>query len=232
MDTLQRRRRAVIGQGTIGRSAKRAATTLLALSLVSCSAIRYAACEKLGVEKRDLLQSDVEKMKDEQKETAEQFQDALTKLRTLYGSSGSDLEQRYDATKSEYEDCETQANALQKRMDSVRTVANDLFDEWQDEIDEMGNEAMKRDSKAKLVATRKRFEALDATMRRSEQTMKPVLKQFRDQVLYLKHNLNAEALGTLSAEVTDIDKGVSALVERMQQSIQQADTFLQHLQKS
>jgi len=211
---------------------KRLATTLLALSLVACSSIRYAACEKLGLEKRDLLQGDVERMKDQQQETAEQFQDALTKLRTLYGSSGTDLEQRYDATKAEYEDCEKQANELQKRMDSVRTVANDLFDEWQGEIDEMGNAAMKRDSKAKLVATRKRFESLDAAMKRSEQSMKPVLKQFRDQVLYLKHNLNAEALGTLSAEVTDIDKGVAALVERMQQSMQQADTFLQHLERA
>jgi len=208
---------------------KRLATTLLALSLVACSSIRYAACEKLGVEKRDLLTGDVEKMKDQQQETAEQFQDALTKLRTLYGSSGSDLEQRYDATKAEYEDCEQQANALKKRMASVRTVANDLFDEWQDEIDQMGNAGMKRDSKAKLFATRKRFESLDVAMKRSEQSMKPVLKQFRDQVLYLKHNLNAEALGSLSDEVTDIDAGVAALVERMQQSMQQADTFLQHL---
>lgn len=211
--------------------AARAATTLLALSLVACSAIRYAACEKLGYEKRDLLQSDVVKMKDEQQETAEQFQDALTKLRTLYGSSGTDLEQRYDATKAEYDDCEKQANALLARMQSVRTVAHDLFSEWQDEIDEMGNAAMKRDSKAKLVATRQRFESLDASMKRSEQTLKPVLKQFRDQVLYLKHNLNAESLGTLSSEVADIDKGVAALVERMQQSIQQADSFVEHLER-
>jgi predicted nucleic acid-binding Zn-ribbon protein len=198
----------------------------LLLAQGGCRTAYYEAWEQLGSEKRDLLRRDVDRMKDQQEETAEQFQDALTKLRALYGSSGSELEQRYDATKSEYEDCEAEASDLRARIADVRSVARDLFAEWEREIDSMESAAFKQDSRAKLAATRKRFETLDASMRRSEDSLDPVLRQFRDQVLYLKHNLNARSLGQLEGEVKRIDQDVNALVERMQKSIREADSFL------
>jgi chromosome segregation ATPase len=198
----------------------------VALLLPGCRSASYAAWEKLGWEKRDLLKGDVRAMKSAQEDTGEQFRDALEELRALYGSSGSDLEKRYDAMRSEYEDCEAQAATLRKRIQKVRTVAGDLFSEWEDEIDSMQNASYKQASRQKLSATRQRFAALDAAMRRSEESLDPVLAQFRDQVLFLKHNLNAQSLGTLEGEVRGIDAGVSSLIERMQGSIREADEFL------
>ena len=43
-------------------------------------------------------------MSDEEKKAGEQFQDALTKLRAMYGSTGSDLEKTYDQLKGEYDE--------------------------------------------------------------------------------------------------------------------------------
>ena len=37
-------------------------------------------------------------------------------------------------------------------------------------------------------------------MKRAEQSMQPVLRTLRDNVLYLKHNLNAQAIGALRGE--------------------------------
>jgi len=193
---------------------------------VACSSVYYGAWEQLGREKRDLLRRHVEDVKDEQQATGEQFQDALERLRAVYGSSGSDLERRYDALRAEYEDSEARAEALRSRIDRARTTAGDLFDEWDDEIGTMQDAALKRRSREQLKATQKRWRGLDTAMERSERSMEPVLARLRDQVLAMKHSLNAQALGTLEGEVGAIDRDVDALVADLRRSIAEADAFL------
>ena len=60
--------------------------------------------------------------------------------------------------------------------------------------------------------------------------MEPVLTNLRDYVLYLKHNLNAQAIGALRAEVRDIEMDVNTLIADMNKSIREADEFLKTLQ--
>jgi chromosome segregation ATPase len=199
------------------------ATLLLA---TACSSAYYGAWEQLGREKRDLLRRHVEAVKDEQQATGEQFEDALERLRAVYGSSGSDLERRYDALRAEYEDAEARADALRARIRRARTTAGDLFDEWSDEIGTMQDAALKRRSRQQLDATKARWRTLDAAMTRSEKSMDPVLARLRDQVLAMKHSLNAQALGTLEGEVGAIDRDVDALVADLRRSSAEADAFL------
>jgi len=192
----------------------------------ACSSAYYGAWEQLGREKRDLLRRHVEDVKQEQQATGEQFQDALERLRAVYGSSGSDLELRYDALRAEYEDSEARAEALRSRIRRARTTAEDLFDEWDEEIGTMQDAALKRRSREQRKATQQRWRGLDTAMERSEKSMDPVLARLRDQVLAMKHSLNAQALGTLEGEVGAIDRDVDALVADLRRSIAEADAFL------
>jgi hypothetical protein len=59
--------------------------------------------------------------------------------------------------------------------------------------------------------------------------MDPVLTRFHDQVLYLKHNLNAEAIASLKGETTDIQTEIARLLEDMNAAIAQADKFINTL---
>ena len=68
-------------------------------------------------------------------------------------------------------------------------------------------------------------------MDRSRASMDPVLRRLNDYVLYLKHNLNARAVGALKQEADDIELGVSSLIRDMQTSITEADRFLEHFEK-
>jgi hypothetical protein len=168
-----------------------------ALALASCNAIYYSAWEKLGWEKRDLLASAVKSARGEQKEAGEEFQDALTQLKKLSGYSGGNLESAYNKFKAEYEDCEAQATKVRSEIREVDQVARDLFREWEREIRQYENASLAADSRRKLADTRSRFEPLSRSLHASEATMAPVLHKFHDQVLYLKHNLNAAAIGSL-----------------------------------
>lgn len=198
-------------------------------TLTSCNTIYYAAWEKLGYEKRDLLKSAVKAARGEQKEAGEEFQDALTQLKKLTGYRGGNLESAYNRFKGEYEDCEAQATAVRSQIREVDTVARDLFREWEKEIRQYQNASLAADSRRKLADTRSRFEQLSSSLHAAESTMDPVLRQFRDQVLYLKHNLNAAAIGSLRGKADDIQGDIQRLLVQMNRAIAEADRFIQTL---
>lgn len=202
---------------------------LLLLATIGCRSVYYSAWEKLGKHKRDLLKSQVQHARDDQQKATEQFKDALTRLKELYAFEGGKLERTYNALKSDYDRCVQRAEAVKTRIQKVTVVASDLFAEWERELDSMNNEQLKQSSRRKLSETRQKYQALENAMKRAEASMEPVLAQFRDQVLYLKHNLNAQAVGSLRGETVEIEREITKLIEDMRASIAQADAFVKEI---
>jgi len=205
---------------------------ILSLLLTSCSQAYYSAMEKFGVEKRDILISRVESAKGEQEKAKKQFESSLEEFSELVNFDGGDLEDKYKTVKSEYESSESRASAVTKRVDSVEKVATDLFKEWESELSQYSNASLRTKSRKKLVQTQTRYKPLIAAMRNAEQKMTPVLRVFKDQVLFLKHNLNAKAVASLKTELGDIQREVAGLVREMNTSIEQADRFIDGMQDS
>lgn len=200
------------------------------LCTAGCRTTYYKTMERFGVYKRDLLKDNVEEARDEQKKAAEQFKDALTRLREMYQVDGGELEKTYDRLQADFNRSETRANAVRERVQKVETVAADLFKEWEKEIAEMQSSKLAANSREKLRTTREKYETLHSAMKRAEASMDPVIAQFKDQVLYLKHNLNAQAISALRGETLDIEKEIQQLIKDMNASIQQADAFIQGLE--
>ncbi len=67
------------------------------------------------------------------------------------------------------------------------------------------------------------------TMRSAEAKMEPVLTTFNDQVLYLKHNLNARAISSLKAEFGGLRRDINTLIARMEDSIAESEKFVESL---
>lgn len=204
---------------------------LLGLS-ASCSTIYYSAWEKLGREKRDLLRSNIESAKDDQTEVQEEFEDALTHIKHAYGMKGGKLEDVYNQIKSDYEDAKEKSANLSKRITRVDTIGKDLFDEWSAETKRISNPKYKRSSEEKLRTSKLRFATLMTALRASEKRIPPVLKKLEDQVLYLKHNLNAMTMGTFKAEGDAIEKEIRALTADMETSIKASESFVKTLEDS
>jgi chromosome segregation ATPase len=200
------------------------------LMLTSCRSAYYAAWEKFGVYKRDLLKKRVVEARDEQKAAGEQFKDAMTRLKELYAFEGGQLEKNYNSLNGEYEDCVTRANAVHKRISEMETVAADLFKEWEKEIAQISTPSLQEGSLKQLKATRERYNSLHQALKKAEESMTPVLTQFKDHVLYLKHNLNAQAISSLKGEATSIQTEISRLLTEMNSSIAKADEFIKTLQ--
>ena len=209
------------------RSFSRIATVLVcSLVLSACESAYYSINEQFGRMKRDILVDRAEDAMQAQEEAEEEFKDAFTQFEAVVGIPESDLKSTYNRLNSAFEDAEAQAGEVSDRIDAVEDVAEDLFEEWQEELEQIGNANLRSQSAQQLRATRTRANSLVKAMRKAESRMAPVLDTFRDHVLFLKHNLNARAVASLQGELQGIETNVGRLIREMEVSIAEAQSFI------
>jgi hypothetical protein len=191
-----------------------------------CSKAYYGAMEKMGVHKRDILVDRVEGARDAQSEAQEQFKSALEQFGAVIHIKNSKLKKAYEKLNAEYEDSEKAAKKVSDRIDAVESVAGALFDEWEDELKLYKSVDMRNSSKRKLQDTKTRYREMLASMHRAEKSMTPVLRSFRDNVLFLKHNLNAQAIGSLREEFSSLKGEIDGLILNMNEAIKTSNKFI------
>lgn len=205
------------------------ASSLLALS--GCNSMYYSAMEKVGVHKRDILVDRVEAARDSQQEAKEQFQNALERYRSVVQVQGGELEKRYQQLNTEYQASEASAKDVRERISAIESVSEALFDEWEDELKLYSNASLRSASASELARTRSQYKTLISRMRTAERSIEPVLSVLRDQVLFLKHNLNARAISSLQGEYRTLQSNVDQLLRNMQSAINEADSFISQLEQ-
>jgi hypothetical protein len=194
--------------------------------LGGCQKAYYSTMEKFGVHKRDIMVDRVEDARDSQEAAKEQFQSALEQFSQVLNFKGGKLEDKYNTLQAEYAKSEAKAGEVRDRIDAVEDVSEALFDEWEDELDRYSSKTLRRDSERKLARTRRQYEQLIRAMRRAEAKIDPVLEAFEDQVLYLKHNLNAQAIASLQDELVEVESDIADLINEMEKSIGEANSFI------
>jgi len=195
-----------------------------------CASTYYGTLEKVGIHKRDLMVDRVEDARDAQEEAKEEFQTALEQFTSVVEFKGGDLEKKYNQLNDTYEECEKKADNVHKRIGKVEGVSEALFEEWEEELDQYSSASLRADSASLLRDTKSRYRQLMSAMRRAESAMPPVLTAFNDQVLVLKHNLNARAIGALRNELGSIERDTASLIAEMQKAIDEANSFISSME--
>jgi len=194
-----------------------------------CQKVYYGTMEKFGVHKRDILVDRVTDARDAQDEAKTQFSSALEEFTSVVNVEGGKLEQKYKTLNAAYEESRDKAEAVKDRIRDVKRVAEALFKEWQAELDEYTNDTYRKASARELDQTRKRYTTLISAMENAESKIEPVLAAFHDQVLFLKHNLNAQAIASLQGELTTVENDIGILIREMEKSIDEANAFIQEM---
>jgi hypothetical protein len=89
---------------------------------------------------------------------------------------------------------------------------------------------LRKSSQKKYDIANAKYTELMNAMNKAESKLEPVLVPLRDQVLFMKHNLNAKAIAGLSDELVSVEMNVDILVTEMEKAIAEADKFIASLQ--
>ncbi len=200
------------------------------LFAAGCETAYYGINEQFGRLKNDILVDRVEDAMDAQEDAKEEFKDAFEQFESVVSVPESELKSIYRKLSGSFEDAEAKAETVSERIEAVDDVSEDLFEEWADEIEQIGNASLRSKSKTQLAESKRKYAALIKAMRRAESRMQPVLSSFRDHVLYLKHNLNAQAISSLKSELGGIESDVGRLISDMERSIAEAQSFIKDIE--
>ncbi|WP_299687066.1 DUF2959 domain-containing protein [uncultured Vibrio sp.] len=201
-------------------------------TLTGCQSAYYSAMEQVGYHKRDIMVDRVEDAKESQQEAQEEFTHALEALSSLTNFNGGDLESMYNQINDKYQDSEKAAQDVSDRIAAIEDVSDALFEEWQAELDLYTNDSLRRSSEQKLSETQASYQTMLSAMKRAEKKMDPVLNTLRDNTLYLKHNLNASAIGALQGEFMSLEEDIAYAIEQMNAAIAESDKFLTQLKQN
>ncbi|RBP48571.1 DUF2959 family protein [Arenicella xantha] len=178
---------------------------------------------------RDVLISRIEQASAAQQDTAEEFRTALDKFKSVTAFNGGDLEKQFNTLNDAFKNSEAAAQDVSARVETVVTATNRLLSEWRDELNDYHDPQFKQKAQQQFDQTRRQSEQLIAAMRATQAKTEPVLGAFRDQVLFIKHNLNMQAIGSLKQESATIETDVDLLIKEMEASVAQAETFVRAL---
>src|SRR5688500_19066792 len=185
-----------------------AASLIVVTILIGCATTRemyYDAWEGMGYAKRERLVDNVKEARDEQAQAKQEFANALEQCKSVVNFQGGDLEAMYNKLNKAYERSESQATEVREKITGVKRVGTALFDEWQGEIKEMKDASLRDSSRRLYNQTKDSYGEMITRMDSAAASMDPVLTRFKDRVLFVKHNLNAQAIAALKG--TEIELG-------------------------
>jgi len=163
---------------------------------------------------------------DSLKESRDQFVDALEKFKYIARHDDSPLDLRYQQLKKRYDVCRNKADQVTKRIRAIEEVSDALFAEWEAELAMYSSRTLRARSQQQLKKSRQQYGRLVKALKMAESRMQPVLAAFQDQVLFLKHNLNAHAIAALRQEFVEVGMDISKLIEVMEHTINEASQFV------
>ncbi len=120
---------------------------------------------------------------------------------------------------------------MRSQIKDVENVAERLFKEWRAELAQYSSPDLRRSSERQLEDTQRQYQQLIGVMKSAADKMDPVLARFNDQVLFLKHNLNAAAIAGLEGTSAALQSEINSLIADMERSINEANAFIDQMGK-
>lgn len=201
----------------------------LAVGVLGCSSVYYAAMEQLGWERRDLLVNRVETARDSQSEALTRFLDALGELHDLTQSDAADLPKQFAEFQTAYRAAKAQAVDVQRRVTAVENSGKSLFSEWHADVAATRDSTTRARAQQLCDASEARYRHLLASMQQASAAMPPVLDALGAPLVSLKSNLTPEAVGALQPDLAATAKQVDALASQLEQAIGEANVFVRQL---
>ncbi len=200
-----------------------------ALSFTGCQTMQGAlnrTKEVFGVKKRTIMVGEVRDARSSMEGVKAQFQSAMEQFRSLVTSSQGALDKRHKILKAAYEKTEKKAADIQGKIDAVKIVAEELFTEWETQLDQYTSDNLRRGSEQRLQEARNQTVIFINAMTGANEKAGPVLAAFSELVLFSSHDLNAESIEAISNEMLSVEQKHDSLIKGIDLSMSEADRLV------
>ena len=198
---------------------------MIIVFLGGCQTVREGA-ESSAQPKRNPLIGEVRNVRVAQQQTKDQFLMTLASFGALIDQTGGEVRNGYEAFSDELQKSESMAAALRERIGHLEEKGRLYFEPRESSLYGFTDRGSDQTGDAKSNATHQRYQDLLRAMKQAEQDIDPVLTVFRDQLVFAKYNLNAEAIARLQDELAAVEADTATLVGKLDSAIAEADTFI------
>lgn len=206
---------------------------LVCIGLFSgCTTTHFSVWEKLGYQKREILQSRVERARDHFQVALDNFGllASASEPLTAQGASASDVASWLQVLRGAYRRALKSASTLSAQIQQVDDVGMALFDEWEAEIDNTASSAQRSADQQELADTRRAYNVLIGSMRRSEVGVSPVLTAVEDSMRSLDAE-SAQGVDNPGSGFLSLQGDLERLSGEFRRSIGLADEFANSLNR-
>lgn len=203
--------------GTLGK--------MQASAIEKVNSVKDDALVQVGAKnKHDLLLERLQETVALQEETKQYVLDAYDVLSGV-SDDATELDDQIDALTETYAQSDDVAKNLKKQMKAVDRLAKGLFIEWRRELRQYDNKNLRAKSAENLKNTKQQYQTLHAAMKKSYQSVEPLLSLLHDNQLYLKHNRSVAAMQGFQQEVESAGNHMDSMIEDIELSIEESEAF-------
>jgi hypothetical protein len=170
---------------------------------------------------------------------SEEMKDVRKHLNEAFEAYHKTLREGTDERRSSYKDlvkalerCEEETKELRKRHREMDEQAEEYFKKWKNSVKDIKNADLERRSEERLEATRRRYREVSMRWKTMGEDYEPVLAELRDQVVYLGHDLNEDAVLSLKEDAAELEELARALFRSMEGFGSTADEYIGGLESN
>jgi hypothetical protein len=142
----------------------------------------------------------------------------------LMADDAKDRKKLYNSLQKEMENTEKRRATIGEVAATMSAEADTLFKQWTDSAAAIENADLRKKSEERLAATKASYAEIGTVGQKASDLYGPFMKDLQDQVTFLGHDLNAEAVASLKPEAAKINEAASKLIQSIDDTITTANT--------
>jgi chromosome segregation ATPase len=156
-------------------------------------------------------------------ETKVQLMKTIDVYNALMADNAKDRKKLYKNLQNEMNNTEKRRAKIDEEAAQMKTEADTLFTQWAESAAAIEKLDLRKRSEERLEATKASYAEIQSVGQKAADLYPPFMKALQDQIAYLGHDLNAEAVASLAPEAAKLNEEAEALTRSLDDTISTAN---------
>jgi len=156
-------------------------------------------------------------------ETKQQLAKTMDVYNALMAEDAKDRKKLYADLKKQMGNTEKRRSQIAEQATSMKSEAEALFRQWAESAAAIENAELRARSEERLEATKTSYAEIDTVGRKAADLYHAFMKDLQDQITFLGHDLNPEAVASLGPEAEELNEKADTLMRRIDDTIRTAN---------